>query len=52
MNNILKSICLVIITICLMSIAYDLNQTIPDRIYKVYKEIAKIGIDIDVIRRK
>ena len=52
MNDKLKSICLVIITICFMSIAYDLNQTIPTKIHMVFYELSKIEYELELLRKR
>ena len=52
MNDKLKSICLVIITICFMSIAYNLKQTIPTKIHKVFNELSKIEYELELLRKR
>ena len=52
MNNKLKSICLVTITICFISIAYDLNQNTKGLDYKVYDGFRNINETLGDIDRE
>lgn len=52
MNDKLKSICLVIITICFMSITHNLKQTIPTKINKVINELSKIEYELELLRKR